>query len=177
MILAGHKPTLRNVAHGGAGMAMTRKEFVKRGAVASAGLVTVPTLYLAPDLPFKAVKIGNIHTLKTGHPVTFQYPDQPSLAILVKLGRRALGGVGPRQDIVAFSATCTHMGCAVAYRDGHFLCPCHFSMFDPAKNGEVYQGLAVEYLPQIQLHVVPKTGDILAEAIEGVIWGRISDQG
>ena len=93
----------------------------------------------------------------------------------MKLGTLAIGGVGPQQDIVAFTALCTHMGCPVAFKEGRFICPCHFSQFDPAKNGEVYQGLAVEYLPQIALHVVAGTGDIVAEAIEGVIWGRVSD--
>jgi arsenite oxidase small subunit len=160
-------------------MAITRKQFVKSSALASVALATLPkpTLYHALDLPFKAVKVGNVKRLKTGQAHFFQYPDQRSPAVLVKLGRPALEGVGPAHDIVAFSAACTHMGCTVAYVGGRFVCPCHFSMFDPAKNGEVYQGLAVEYLPQIQLHVVPKTGDILAEAIEGVIWGRISDLG
>ncbi|HWE64098.1 MAG TPA: hypothetical protein VHB98_20490 [Chloroflexota bacterium] len=33
----------------------------------------------------------------------------------------------------------------------------------------------VEYLPQIRLHVTG-TGDILAEAIEGIVWGHTSDQ-
>jgi arsenite oxidase small subunit len=157
-------------------MSVTRKEFVRTSALASAALVTLPTptLYLAPDLPFKAVKVANIRNLKTGKPLSFAYPDAQSPAYLVKLGRPALGGVGVARDIVAFSAICTHMGCSVVYKGGRFICPCHFSQFDPAKNGEVYQGLAVEYLPQIRLHVVPATGDILAEAIEGVNWGHVS---
>lgn len=158
-------------------MALTRKEFVTAAAVTSASLATmrVPTIYAAPDLPFPAVKVGNIKSLHTGQAQYFQYPDKQSPAILVKIGRPALGGVGPHGDIVAFSALCTHMGCSVQYTGDHLACPCHYSLFDPAKNGEVYQGMAVEYLPQIRLHVVSATGAILADAIEGVIWGRVSD--
>lgn len=158
-------------------MSMTRKKFLGNTALASAALATMPKpfLYHAPDLPFKAVKVANLRDLKTGQATYFQYPDQQSPAILVKLGRQAIGGVGPSQDVVAFSAVCSHMGCSVLYKAGRFICPCHYSQYDPAKNGEVYQGLSVEYLPQIRLHVVPATGDILAEAIEGLIWGRVSN--
>jgi arsenite oxidase small subunit len=67
------------------------------------------------------------------------------------------------------------MGCTVGYKNGRFVCPCHYSIFDPTKNGEVYQGLAVEYLPQIRLQVVQQSGDIYAQGIEGLIWGRVSD--
>src|SRR5690348_1084550 len=155
-------------------MAVTRKEFVKAGAAIAMIAPIKPTLYLASNLPFRAVRIANLKDLKAGQPVGFQYPDAQSPAYLVKLGRPALGGVGPGQDVVAFSAICTHMGCPVAFKSGRFICPCHFSQFDPAKNGEVYQGLAVEYLPQIRLHATA-SGDIVAEAIEGVNWGHTSD--
>ena len=155
-------------------MPVSRREFIKSSAALAAAAPIMPTLYLAPGLPFRAVKISTLAALKTGQPITFAYPTPQSPANLVKLGRPALGGVGPAGDIVAFSAVCTHMGCNVEYTGGRFLCPCHYSQFDPAKNGEVYQGLAVEYLPQIRLHVVPGTGDILAEALEGVVWGHTS---
>jgi arsenite oxidase small subunit len=157
-------------------MPITRKEFAALSAAMALIPPLKPTLYLDPQLPFRAVKIANLRDLTVGHPIRFQYPDRRSPAILVKLGRPALGGVAPGQDVVAYSGICTHMGCHVAFRDGRFICPCHFSQYDPAKNGEVYQGLAVEYLPQIQLYLT-SSDDILAEAIEGVNWGRISDKG
>jgi arsenite oxidase small subunit len=155
-------------------MPLTRRKFVQSSAMVAVLAPLKPTLYFASNLPFRAVKIANLSALKTGVPITFQYPNAQSPANLVKLGRPALGGVGPAQDIVAFSATCTHMGCNVLFKGDRFECPCHYSQFDPAKNGEVFQGMAVEYLPQIQLHVTA-SGDILAEAIEGVTWGHTSD--
>jgi len=156
-------------------MPLTRKAFMQSGAAMVVAAPLMPTLYHAENLPFRAVRIANLRDLRIGQPITFQYPDSQTLAYLVKLGRIAIGGVGPRQDIVAFTGICTHMGCPVVFKEDRFVCPCHFSQFDPAKNGEVFQGLAVEYLPQIQLHVVAASGDIVAEAIEGVIWGRVSD--
>lgn len=156
-------------------MAVTRREFIKSSAALAAAAPIMPTLYFAPQLPFRAVRLANVKDLKVGQVVSFAYPTAQSPANLVKLGRSAIGGVGPEQDIVAYSAICTHMGCNVVYKSGRFICPCHYSQFDPAKNGEVYQGLAVEYLPQIRLHVVAGTGDILAEAQEGIAWGHTSD--
>jgi NADH-dependent fumarate reductase subunit C len=68
---------------------------------------------------------------------------------------------------------CTHMGCPVVYSKKRFLCACHYSLFDPAKNGQSYQGHASEWLPQIILRFEPRTGDIYAEGVEGLIWGRV----
>jgi len=65
------------------------------------------------------------------------------------------------------------MGCPVSYAKKRFICACHYSMFDPAKNGQTYQGHASEWLPQIILRFEPRTGDIYAEGVEGLIWGRI----
>jgi len=157
-------------------MALTRRQFIKASATAAAVAgVARAGFWFAPSLPYKAMKVANLADLKTGQPVYFNYPDDRSQAILVKLGRVALGGVGPDRDVVAFSASCTHMGCPVQFKNGRFVCPCHYSMFDPAKNGEVYQGLAVEYLPQIPLKVVKQSGDIFAQGVEGLIWGRVSN--
>jgi hypothetical protein len=51
--------------------------------------------------------------------------------VLIKLGERAYGGVGPDGDIVAYSSLCTHMDCPVSYSKKRFLCACHYSLFDP----------------------------------------------
>jgi arsenite oxidase small subunit len=111
---------------------------------------------------------------QTGRAVAFYYPDQNASAWLVKLKTPAFEGVGPEQDIVAFSGICTHMGCPVGFDGDRFVCPCHYSMFDPAKNGHVYQGLASDYLPQITLRL-DAAGDIHAERMSGLVWGRATD--
>jgi Rieske Fe-S protein len=54
--------------------------------------------------------------------------------------------------VVAFSATCTHMGCTVAPVAKSLNCPCHGSRFD-ATTGKVLQGPAKEALPAVDVHV------------------------
>lgn len=151
-------------------MAMTAALFSSWGKAAlAAGSKLKP--WLAPSLPYKSVKVGNVADLTVNKPVTFNYPDATTPAVLVKLGKPALGGVGPQNDIVAFSGVCTHMGCPIQYQGERFVCRCHYSMFDPAKAGQTYQGLASTWLPQITL-TVDKKGDIYATAVNGLIWGR-----
>jgi ubiquinol-cytochrome c reductase iron-sulfur subunit len=68
--------------------------------------------------------------------------------------------------IVAYSAICTHAGCAVTmYRVPNFqpveatpalVCPCHYSTFDPAAGGRVLFGPAGRKLPMLPLHVDAK---------------------
>lgn len=152
---------------------VTRRAFLQGAAVT---IVTATSLgkaqgWFAPQLAYPALKIGNVNALKDGVAVNFNYPDDASQGLLVKLGTPAIGGLGKGRDIVAYSAACTHMGCGVQYVSGRFRCPCHYSMFDPAKNGQVYQGLASSYLPQIPLRIA-KNGDIYAIAIDGLVWGR-----
>ncbi len=152
---------------------MTRRRFVQLSAAATA-LFTAggkAQLWYAPSLTYPAVKVANVAQVRTGEPIPFNYPDASSPAILLKLGRPAMGGVGRERDIVAFSTLCTHMGCPVQYKGGRLVCPCHYSMFDPAKGGQCYQGLASSWLPQIPLRIDAK-GDIYATAVMGLIWGR-----
>ncbi len=155
-------------------LGMTRRSFLGASVVVGALATNVrfAKAFVAPSLPYRREKIANIKDLRTHEPITFNYPDKDSPAVLVKLGRPAIGGVGPDRDIVAFSALCTHMGCPVSYSKGRFVCKCHYSMFDPAKNGQTYQGHASDWLPQIRLKV-DRGGNIYAEAVEGLIWGRV----
>lgn len=62
----------------------------------------------------------------------------------------------------AFSATCTHKGCAVSeIKDGNIICPCHNSKFD-INDGSVTSGPATRPLPPAKVTV--KGGSIqLAE--------------
>ncbi len=124
---------------------------------------------------YKAVKIGNIKDLKTDEAVSFSYPDESSPCVLVKLGNEAIGGVGPGKNVVAFSALCTHMGCPVIYNKGRLVCKCHYSMFDVSRNGQSYQGLASQWIAQIVLRLDAVTGNIYAEGIEGLVYGRIGN--
>src|SRR4051794_1612198 len=67
------------------------------------------------------------------------------------------------QGILAYSKICTHAGCAInLYRvpkfapvepKPAFVCPCHYSTFDPANAGEVIFGPAGRRLPQLPLKI------------------------
>ncbi|TML68060.1 MAG: Rieske 2Fe-2S domain-containing protein [Actinobacteria bacterium] len=73
--------------------------------------------------------------------------------------------------ILAYSKICTHAGCAISlYRKptfavveprAAFVCPCHYSTFDPAKAGKVIFGPAGRDLPQLPLAVGPR-GELVA---------------
>jgi arsenite oxidase small subunit len=156
-------------------MSFNRREFMAVTAVTTAATgLSKTALARVTQRSYPVKKLLQVAALKQGEPVSFSYPDESAPSYLVKLGRPALGGVGQDKDIVAFSSLCTHMGCPVRFQEGRFVCPCHFSQFDPAVNGQCFQGLATEYLPQIRLRI-DEAGDIFAEGIDGLIWGRIEN--
>lgn len=124
---------------------------------------------------YPSKKIGNIRELKADEPLQFTYPDSTSPCTLVMLNGSAVGGVGAAKNVVAFSSLCPHMGCPVSYKGGRFVCGCHYSMFDAAKNGQTYQGLASQWLAQVRLRIDNASGNIYAEGIDGLVYGRISN--
>lgn len=125
-------------------------------------------------------RIARLSALKEGEPVTFRYPwnDYNSTNMLVKLGVRAGGGVGPGEDVVAFSTLCTHMGGPLGgqYRAQYRVlgpCPLHLTTFDLTKHGMVAAGQATESLPQIVLET--RDDEIWATGVMGLIFGYHSN--
>jgi|SRR5215210_3520277 len=80
----------------------------------------------------------------------FKFKDSGNPAVLVHL---------KSGDFVAYSAVCTHQGCTVAYQRGKLACPCHGSVFDPARGAEVVAGPAPSPLPKIPVKV--ESGEIV----------------
>src|SRR5215217_6414205 len=77
--------------------------------------------------------------------------NQDNLVELVRI--EAGSGV---DGLVAFSAICTHLGCSVIAQpneDGHIICPCHGSMFDPTDNAKVLRGPAGRALPGLPIAI------------------------
>ncbi|MEI7771353.1 MAG: arsenate reductase (azurin) small subunit, partial [Chloroflexales bacterium] len=122
-------------------------------------------------LPYPRLKLAAISDLSSG---TFSatYPDVNSQVVLLKLGAKTVGGVGPDGDIVAYSGICTHMGCPTSYDPATktFACPCHYSHFDAAADAMLINGPATQNLPRITLEVEGQ--DIYAVGMQGLIYGR-----
>lgn len=123
-----------------------------------------------PEWP--RVKVANIRDLKVGEPVQFNYPLEETPAIIVKLGKRVEGGVGPDGDIVAYNIICQHLGCIVRFYSGDhpeniykgknvLYCPCHGGWYDADNLGKVLSGPPLCELPTVKLEV-DEAGDIYA---------------
>jgi len=128
----------------------------------------------ATTLPYPEKPIGKARSFPHNQAVQFTYPDEMSPCTLIRMGEPVAGGVGPNGDIVAYSSMCTHMGCPLSYdpasRD--FKCPCHFSVFDSEKEGQMVTGQATENLPRIRLAYDAKTDSVTAVGIDGLLFGR-----
>ena len=126
--------------------------------------------------PFPQVLVTNVSDLVVSQPVEFNYPLEETPNILVKLGVKAVGGVGPDGDIVAFSQVCQHLGCIYAFVapntspscDNTYssskpsgYCCCHGSTYDLTAAGKVTGGPAPRPVPQVTLQV-DSSGNIYA---------------
>ena len=109
-------------------------------------------------------RIGTLEELKKRGKIAFAYPNENSPALAVLLGNG---------DVVAYSLICTHMGCQVAYAHAtqSFSCPCHGSVFDATRSGEVERGPAPRSLPEIELQS-SHDGSLYAVALSAPIFGH-----
>lgn len=172
-------------------MKHSRRFFLKSsgGAAALAGSMVIPihnanaatpsagAVSGSTSLPYPRKAVGKVGGMPVNQITNFSYPDASSPCYALRLGKPVVGGVGPNNDIVAYSAMCTHMGCPVAY-DGDsrtFKCGCHFSMFDPENGGQMVCGQATENLPRIRLEYDAKTDSVQAVGVDGLIYGRQSN--
>lgn len=166
-------------------MSISRRQFLKLtgGAAAGASVAVArgatPTHVSQADagrttLPYTPKVIAKTGQLRENVPLAFTYPDASSPCAAIKMGAPVPDGVGPEHDIVAYSTLCTHMGCPVAYDPAarEFKCPCHFSIFDAEKTGQMVSGQATEKLPTIVLEYNDGDGTVRAIAVEGLIYGR-----
>lgn len=112
--------------------------FLASAALALAGQIRSSTVrHVVP-----IAQVGEVP--ENGYKV-FSYPNSYADGILVNL---------PGKGLVAYSDVCTHLSCAVLYRQSErqFYCPCHEGHFD-AYTGAVLGGPPTRPLPLIQLRV------------------------
>jgi arsenite oxidase small subunit len=146
-------------------------------AIASSSSATASTSTTSTSSsPFPQLMIANLSDLVVSQPVSFNYPLEETPNILVKLGVKATGGVGPDGDIVAYSVVCQHLGCIVAFIptgtgpgcDSSYKAPgpeayccCHGSVYDLVDGAAVIGGPAQRPVPQVLLSI-DSSGDIYA---------------
>lgn len=161
-----------------------RRMFLTRTAAAAAVSGTVmtavpPDAVAAPALArvtYPSVRLGTLAELRVNEAKVVAYPDPDSPGVLIKLGVAVDGGVGPESDVVAFSTQCPHKGFPLFYRadDRTLSCPGHYSRYDCERGGLLVWGHATQNLPQFTLRVTVQ-GDILAEGVDELIYGRTSN--
>lgn len=160
-----------------------RRQFLRGGATATVATVAAGAFARqAQATPAMALvnypshRLANIKDLKVDQPFEVAYPDKDSPGVLLKLGHRVEGGAGPEGDVVAFSTLCPHKGFPLNYvaADKTLNCPGHYSRFDCEKGGQEIFGQATQNLAQFRLRVDAK-GDIHADAVDEMIYGRLSN--
>lgn len=125
------------------------------------------------------VKVAALSALPNAYDTAeFTYAGTPCIAM--RLPREIPYALAVQDaHYMAFSRVCTHLGCAVNplpdldvaaltfnYRPDHPVlgCPCHFSVFDPLKEGESVFGKALYPLPRVRLEALG--GTLYATGIE-----------
>ena len=162
---------------------VSRRNFLISTGVTTTIMITMnPGTPMAEEVPaqitqFPRKLIAKMSELELDKPFDFSYPDEGEHAdsMIVKMGVKAGGGIGPDEDIVAFNYACTHQGGSLydSYKpDTKSLgaCPLHLSTYDLTRHGILISGQAYQSLPQVLLEL--DGDDIYATGIFGLIFGR-----
>ncbi|MFL9824679.1 arsenate reductase (azurin) small subunit [Rhodoplanes sp. SY1] len=147
------------------------------GAAASAAAVPHADAAPAPALvEYPSRRLANLSQLKIDEPLAVAYPDKDAPGVLIKLGTRVPGGVGPDGDVVGYSTVCPHKGFPLAYvkEDRTLNCPGHYARYDCERGGQQIWGHATQNLAQYALRVDGK-GDIHAEGVDELLYGRLNN--
>ncbi|MBN9347508.1 MAG: arsenate reductase (azurin) small subunit [Devosia sp.] len=165
LVDAGRRQFLRGAGFGVAGAAAAA--IVPQQAAAAPGQARVN---------YPSNRLGNISDLTLNEAFDTSYPDDSAPGVLLKLGTPVEGGVGPDGDIVGFSTICPHKGFPMSFdaNDRTLNCPGHYSRFDCEKGGQQVWGHATQNLPQYILRVADN-GDIFAEGLDELLYGRLSN--
>jgi arsenite oxidase small subunit len=160
-----------------------RRQFLRGAGFAAAGVAAasvIPSEAKAAAgqalVAYPSSRLANIKDLKANEPLQVAYPDADAPGVLIKLGSKVEGGVGADGDIVGFTTICPHKGFPLGYlaADKTLNCPGHYSRFDVERGGLEIWGHATQNLPQYTLRVDDK-GDIYAEGLDELIYGRLSN--
>ncbi|WFU54778.1 arsenate reductase (azurin) small subunit [Bradyrhizobium pachyrhizi] len=160
-----------------------RRRFMSGAGLAAAGVavssITPSSTQAAPAaarVDYPVNRLANVEDLKLNEPLNVSYPDANAPGVLLKLGKQVPGGVGAEGDVVGFTTICPHKGFSLNYSaaDRTMNCPGHYSRFDCEAGGQQIWGQATQNLPQYVLRVDDK-GDIYAEGVDELLYGRLSN--
>lgn len=148
-----------------------RRGFLKYSLLGLGAVTVTPSLMAAETKTvsifgnYPKFKIGTMSQLKKDGEIDFSYPDATSTCKAVYVNGQAK----------AYSIICTHKGCPTMYdkQTAVFTCPCHFTKYDAAKDGQMIIGHATGGLPQVRLEI--EGDNIFAIGIDGLIFGRINN--
>jgi len=100
---------------------LSRRAFCRRAALSASAIAAAPALAAGQENVER--KIEGAELLMLGYAMTFRYPTDRDLAILVRTrdGRYH-----------AYTQNCTHQGCPVNFGRAHdrLECPCHQGAYD-----------------------------------------------
>lgn len=160
-----------------------RRQFL-RGAAAAAAAAPLATFTTEKSkaatgparVEYPSNRLANVSDLKPNEPFDVSYPDEQAPGVLLKLGQKVQGGAGRDGDIVGFTTVCPHKGFPLSYNpaDKSFNCPGHYSRYDAEAGGQQIWGHATQNLPQYVLRVADN-GDIYAEGVDELLYGRLSN--
>ena len=167
---------------GGAGGATALRYLVPPQAGAS----TYPRVQLHYDDGSPILVSQYRHAPTESDLIVFNYPLTNEPNLLLNLGRSAPNGVGPSQNLVAYSAICQHLGCVPPYISYYpagtcpsfhggapiVHCVCHGSTYDPlaadpSGGAAILTGPTQSPLPQVLLNWDPSTDYLYAVGMIG----------
>jgi Rieske Fe-S protein len=123
---------------------VTRRDYLRILVTISGGLAAAAAGVAIGLFPGRTGSAGAVRiagTIEPGERVQFTYPTADDPGIAMRL---------PNGMLVGYSSVCTHLSCAVLWRDGELQCPCHEGRFSQ-ETGAVLSGPPPRPLPRIVL--------------------------
>ena len=178
------------LAAGGGGLVAGSIQYAQPPQIGASSYARVQLLDL-DGTPLLASKVLAEYSVDTPEVITFNYPLRNEPNFLLNLASapgksngvtNVVGGVGPKQSIVAFSAICQHLGCpapALSYyppgtcpqtpggKPFYLHCSCHGSTYDVTNGASNLTGPAVLPLPQVTLEWAAADDTIFAVNVTG----------
>ena len=122
-------------------------------------------------------RLANLADLKPNEPLDIAYPDADSPGVLLKLGARVPTAAGPDGDVVGFSTLCPHKGFPLRYtaeREGLRL-PRPLLALRRREGRPADLGAGDPEPAAVPAPPVDDKGDIYAEGVDELIYGRLSN--